>query len=81
MTEQEKILRHNYANTFASHDGQKVLEDLSKICHENGQTVCFGESDKSLVRAGERNVILYIRRQLKPLSQEKKDTVEHKQIL
>jgi hypothetical protein len=77
MTEDEKILRRNYINTFATDDGKKVLDDLSKFCHENDQTVIPGENDKSILRAGERNVILRIRRLLRPSKKEGETVIKH----
>ena len=79
MTDAEKKLRRNYANCFASGDGKAVLEDLERFCHATDQTHVFDQPDKSIFRAGERNVLLHIQRLKEPVTEKKQDTVIHKE--
>jgi len=64
MTPEEKQRVIDYQKTFLSPEGQNVLADLSRVCHES-RTTFFGDSERmSAFTEGKRWVILHIRGKL-----------------
>ena len=56
-----------YSNTFSEPTGKKVLEDLERFCFFNDSTVMSAPVDANyaLLLEGRRQVILYIKSNLK----------------
>jgi len=61
MTLERKQQILDYQRAFSSEEGQKVLEDLSRVCYEK-RTTFWGDNERmSAFTEGKRWVMLHIR--------------------
>ena len=60
-----KQLQSDYKITFGSDEGKRVLEDISKRCHEFNTTHCKGDSHESACFEGQRSIMVFIKSILK----------------
>jgi len=56
-----KQLQEDYKITFGSEQGQRVLDDLSKRCHEFNTTHIKGDSHESAFFEGQRSILIWIK--------------------
>ena len=56
-----KQLQEDYKITFGSEQGQRVLDDLSKRCHEFNTTHINGDSHESAFFEGQRSILIWIK--------------------
>ena len=77
QTEQQAKMEQlvkDYMSTFASPEGLKVLDSLSRFCGENRTCFAAGDPYQTIYNEGVRAVILHIRRMInEDLSQPKED--------
>jgi len=62
MTPERRQKIIDYQKAFLSAEGANVLADLSLKCYGQHNTYARGEPDESAFRAGQREVLIYIRR-------------------
>lgn len=60
-----KQLQEDYKIVFGSEQGQRVIEDLSKRCHEFNTTHVKGDSHESAFFEGQRSILVWIKSILK----------------
>tara|TARA_R110002012_G_scaffold77438_1_gene196540 strand:+ start:794 stop:1015 length:222 start_codon:yes stop_codon:yes gene_type:complete len=60
-----KQLKEDYKITFGSDQGQKVLEDISKRCHESSTTFNKDNSHETAFLEGQRSIALFIKAMIK----------------
>ena len=58
-------LREDYKIIFGSDEGKRVLEDISKRCHEFNSTHVKGDSHESAFFEGQRSIMVFIKSILK----------------
>ena len=58
-------LRADYKIIFGSDEGKRVLDDISKRCHEFSTTHCKGDSHESAFYEGQRSIMVFIKSILK----------------
>tara|TARA_Y100000004_G_scaffold93995_1_gene105269 strand:- start:52 stop:276 length:225 start_codon:yes stop_codon:yes gene_type:complete len=56
-----KQLQKDYKIVFGSDEGQRVLDDISKRCHESSTTFSKDNSHETAFLEGQRSVILFIK--------------------
>ena len=56
-----KQLQKDYKIVFGSDEGQRVLDDISKRCHESSTTYSKDNSHETAFLEGQRSVILFIK--------------------
>ena len=54
-------LRKDYKIVFGSEEGLRVLDDISKRCHEFNSTHCKGDSHESAFFEGQRSIMVFIK--------------------
>lgn len=59
-------LKENYKITFNSEQGQKVLNDLEKRCHEFATTFSKDNSHETAFLEGQRSTLIFIKAMIKP---------------
>lgn len=59
-------LKEDYKITFGSDQGKRVLEDLSKRCHEFNTTHVKGDSHESAFYEGQRSILVFIKSIINP---------------
>ncbi len=64
MKEEAEQLVMDYKDIFLSPQGARVLEDLSKFCHEKISGHTPGDPYSTAFRVGCQRVMLYIRQKL-----------------
>ena len=57
-------IKSDYKITFGSDEGKRVLEDISKRCHEFNTTHVKGDSHESAFLEGTRFTVLFINNML-----------------
>lgn len=62
---QFKELKDNYKFVFNSEEGKKVLDDLSKRCHESSTTFIKDNSHETAYLEGQRSIYLFIKAMIK----------------
>ena len=60
-----KELKEDYKITFNSEQGQRVLNDLEKRCHEFVTTFSKDNSHETAFLEGQRSILLFIKAMLK----------------
>tara|TARA_Y100000004_G_scaffold84015_1_gene94303 strand:- start:638 stop:859 length:222 start_codon:yes stop_codon:yes gene_type:complete len=60
-----KQLKDDYKFIFNSEEGKRVLEDLSKRCHESSTTFSKDNSHETAFLEGQRSIYLFIKAMLK----------------
>ena len=60
-----KQLKDDYKFIFNSEEGKRVLEDLSKRCHESSTTFSKDNSHETAFLEGQRSILLFIKAMLK----------------
>ena len=60
-----KELKDNYKFVFNSEEGKKVLDDLSKRCHESSTTFIKDNSHETAYLEGQRSIYLFIKAMIK----------------
>jgi hypothetical protein len=60
-----KQLKEDYKITFGSEEGQRVMEDISKRCHESSTTFIKDNSHETAFLEGQRSISLFIKAILK----------------
>ena len=65
--QQKKLeqLRKDYKIVFGSDEGLRVLDDISKRCHEFNTTHVKGDSHESAFYEGQRSIMVFIKSILK----------------
>ena len=58
-------LRADYKIIFGSDEGKRVLDDISKRCHEFNTTHIKGDSHESAFFEGQRSILVFIKSILK----------------
>ena len=68
MDQNKKIkeLKEDYKITFNSEQGQRVLNDLEKRCHEFVTTFSKDNSHETAFLEGQRSTLIFIKAMLKP---------------
>lgn len=61
VEKQIKQIRKDYKITFGSDEGKRVLEDISKRCHEGTTTFSKDNSHETAFLEGQRSVLLFIK--------------------
>ena len=56
-----KQLQEDYKIIFKSEEGKRVLNDLSKRCHEFNTTHVKGDSHESAFYEGQRSILVFIK--------------------
>ena len=56
-----KQLQEDYKIIFKSDEGKRVLNDLSKRCHEFNTTHVKGDSHESAFYEGQRSILVFIK--------------------
>ena len=60
-----KQLQSDYKITFGSDEGKRVIDDISKRCHEFNTTHVKGDSHESAFFEGQRSIMVFIKSILK----------------
>ena len=68
MDQNKKIkeLKEDYKITFNSEQGQRVLNDLEKRCHEFVTTFSKDSSHETAFLEGQRSTLIFIKAMIKP---------------
>ena len=68
MDQNKKIkeLKEDYKITFNSEQGQRVLNDLEKRCHEFVTTFSKENSHETAFLEGQRSTLIFIKAMIKP---------------
>ena len=68
MDQNKKIkeLKNDYRITFNSEQGQRVLNDLEKRCHEFVTTFSKDNSHETAFLEGQRSTLIFIKAMIKP---------------
>ena len=61
-----KELKNDYKITFSSEQGQRVLNDLEKRCHEFVTTFSKDNSQETAFLEGQRSTLIFIKAMIKP---------------
>ena len=61
-----KELKEDYKITFNSEQGQRVLNDLEKRCHEFVTTFSKENSHETAFLEGQRSTLIFIKAMIKP---------------
>ena len=61
-----KELKNDYRITFNSEQGQRVLNDLEKRCHEFVTTFSKDNSHETAFLEGQRSTLIFIKAMIKP---------------
>ena len=61
-----KELKNDYKITFSSVQGQRVLNDLEKRCHEFVTTFSKDNSHETAFLEGQRSTLIFIKAMIKP---------------
>lgn len=61
-----KELKNDYRITFSSEQGQRVLNDLEKRCHEFVTTFSKDNSHETAFLEGQRSTLIFIKAMIKP---------------
>ena len=61
-----KELKNDYKITFSSEQGQRVLNDLEKRCHEFVTTFSKDSSHETAFLEGQRSTLIFIKAMIKP---------------
>ena len=61
-----KELKNDYKLTFSSEQGQRVLNDLEKRCHEFVTTFSKDNSHETAFLEGQRSTLIFIKAMIKP---------------
>ena len=61
-----KELKEDYKITFNSEQGQRVLNDLEKRCHEFVTTFSKHNSHETAFLEGQRSTLIFIKAMIKP---------------
>ena len=61
-----KELKNDYKITFSSEQGQRVLNDLEKRCHEFVTTFSKENSHETAFLEGQRSTLIFIKAMIKP---------------
>jgi hypothetical protein len=59
-------LKEDYKITFNSEQGQKVLNDLEKRCHEFVTTFSKDNSHETAFLEGQRSILIFLKAMIKP---------------
>jgi len=59
-------LKEDYKITFNSEQGQKVLNDLEKRCHEFVTTFSKDSSHETAFLEGQRSILIFLKAMIKP---------------
>ena len=59
-------LKEDYKITFNSEQGQKVLNDLEKRCHEFVTTFSKDSSTETAFLEGQRSILIFLKAMIKP---------------
>jgi hypothetical protein len=60
-----KQLRDDYKTVFGADQGKRVLEDISRRCHESSTTFSKDNSHETAFLEGQRSISLFIKAMLK----------------
>ena len=68
MDQNKKIkeLKEDYKITFNSEQGQRVLNDLEKRCHEFVTTFSKDNSHETAFLEGQRSILIFLKAMIKP---------------
>ena len=68
MDQNKKLLelKNDYRITFNSEQGQRVLNDLEKRCHEFVTTFSKDSSHETAFLEGQRSTLIFIKAMIKP---------------
>jgi len=68
MDQNKKLLqlKEDYKITFNSEQGQRVLNDLEKRCHEFVTTFSKDNSHETAFLEGQRSTLIFIKAMIKP---------------
>ena len=58
-------LKKDYKIVFGSDEGKRVLDDISKRCHESSTTFSKDNSHETAFLEGQRSIALFIKAMLK----------------
>ena len=61
-----KELKNDYKITFSSEQGQRVLNDLEKRCHEFVTTFSKDSSTETAFLEGQRSILIFLKAMIKP---------------
>ena len=61
-----KELKNDYRITFNSEQGQRVLNDLEKRCHEFVTTFSKDNSHETAFLEGQRSILIFLKAMIKP---------------
>ena len=61
-----KELKNDYKITFSSEQGQRVLNDLEKRCHEFVTTFSKDNSHETAFLEGQRSILIFLKAMIKP---------------
>ena len=59
-------LKNDYKITFSSEQGQRVLNDLEKRCHEFVTTFSKDSSTETAFLEGQRSILIFLKAMIKP---------------
>jgi hypothetical protein len=59
-------LKEDYKITFNSEQGQRVLNDLEKRCHEFVTTFSKDSSHETAFLEGQRSILIFLKAMIKP---------------
>ena len=59
-------LKEDYKITFNSEQGQRVLNDLEKRCHEFVTTFSKDSSTETAFLEGQRSILIFLKAMIKP---------------
>ena len=68
MDQNKKLLqlKEDYKITFNSEQGQRVLNDLEKRCHEFVTTFSKDSSTETAFLEGQRSILIFLKAMIKP---------------
>ena len=68
MDQNKKLLelKNDYRITFNSEQGQRVLNDLEKRCHEFVTTFSKDNSHETAFLEGQRSILIFLKAMIKP---------------